>query len=161
METKTKTADLTVRASFALIEGALVAMAFPLFYFMLPDFTRSYTILMLFVILPIFAFVVSLCSNLFLQYLYCGSASVGMVSLAATWSPLTTLALAVLAYFLPFLRSPVKQLFSESPQGAGAALSSPEEATFVQDIWGYAFYLFWGGVYGQTMASGMIATCPK
>jgi hypothetical protein len=55
---------------------------------------------------------------------------------------------------MPFLRSPVTQLVPEVPQ------DGPEDAVFAREIWGYSFYLFWGGVYGQTFGSGMISVCP-
>lgn len=154
MESKTKTADTTVRASFALIQGAILAMSFPLFYFLMPDTVRSMPSLFLFVVLPILSFFMSLVINWFLQYMYCGSVSVNGITMASAVSPVATLVLNGLSYLMPFLRNPIKQLLPELPQ------ESPEEAMFVQDIWGYAFYLFWAGVYGQTIGSGMISACP-
>jgi hypothetical protein len=65
MESKTKTADLTVRASFALIQGAVLAMALPLLYFMLPAYVRMYPLLFLFAIIPAVSFVSSLMINWF------------------------------------------------------------------------------------------------
>ena len=155
MESKTKTADITVRASFALIEGALLAMLYPLFYFLFPALVKSSTVLFLFLVFPAVSFFISMLMNVFLQYLYCGSVSIGKTATASAITPLSTGIAALLAYFLPFLRGPIGQLFSESPQ------DNLEEATFIKDIWGYAFYLFWGGVYGQTIGSGMISSCPS
>jgi hypothetical protein len=155
MESKTKTADVTVRASFALIEGAILAMSFPLFYFLMPEVVRGVPALFLFVIFPLLSFLLSLFLNWFLQYMYCGAVSVNGITMAAAMSPLTTEILVALAYFMPFLKNPVLQLLPELPQ------ESPEEAIFVRDIWGYAFYLFWAGVYGQTIGSGMISACPS
>jgi hypothetical protein len=155
MESKTKTADTTVRASFAIIQGALLAMSFPLVYFLIPDTVRSMPSLFLFVVLPFLSFGISLIMNWFLQYMYCGSVSVSGITTASAVSPVTTLILNGLSYLMPFLRGPIKQLLPELPQ------ENPEEAVFVQDIWGYAFYLFWAGVYGQTIGSGMIAACPS
>ena len=155
MESKTKTADVTVRASFALIEGAILAMSFPLFYFLMPEVVRGVPALFLFVIFPLLSFLLSLFLNWFLQYMYCGAVSVNGITIAAAMSPLTTEILVALAYFMPFLKNPVLQLLPELPQ------ESPEEAIFVRDIWGYAFYLFWAGVYGQTIGSGMISACPS
>ena len=155
MESKTKTADVTVRASFALIEGAILAMSFPLFYFLMPEVVRGVPALFLFVIFPFLSFLLSLFLNWFLQYMYCGAVSVNGITMASAMSPLTTEILVALAYFMPFLKNPVVQLLPELPQ------ESPEEAMFVRDIWGYAFYLFWAGVYGQTIGSGMISACPS
>lgn len=154
MESKTKTADTTVRASFALIQGAFLAMSFPLFYFLMPDSLRAMPSLFLFIVFPFLSFLTSLLMNWFLQYMYCGSVSVNGITMAAAVSPVATLVLTGLSYMMPFLRNPIIQLLPELPQ------ENPEEAKFVQDIWGYAFYLFWAGVYGQTIGSGMIAACP-
>jgi hypothetical protein len=151
---KTKTADTTVRASFALFQGAVLAMSYPLFYFMFPAAVAAAPFLFLFVVFPILAFFNSVFINWFLQYLYCGSVSVPGIFKAAVVSPIATVILGGLAYMLPFLRSPVTQLIPELPQ------DSTEDARFAREIWGYSFYLFWAGVYGQTIGSGMIAVCP-
>jgi hypothetical protein len=116
---------------------------------------RGVPALFLFVIFPLLSFLLSLFLNWFLQYMYCGAVSVNGITMAAAMSPLTTEILVALAYFMPFLKNPVLQLLPELPQ------ESPEEAIFVRDIWGYAFYLFWAGVYGQTIGSGMISACPS
>ena len=158
MESKTKTADITVRASFALIQGALLAMSFPLFYFAMPEIVRGFPALFLFVVFPFLSFLLSLFLNWFLQYMYCGAVSVNGIITAASMSPLNTFILMGLSYIMPFLRSPVTQLLPELPQDSQ---QNPEEAAFARDIWGYAFYLFWAGVYGQTIGSSMIAACPS
>lgn len=154
MESKTNTADTTVRAAFALIQGAFLAMSFPLLYFIMPQMVRNMPSLFLFLILPLLSFLTSLLIDWFLQYMYCGSVSVSGITMAAAVSPVTTVILNGLAYLLPFIRGPIAQLLPELPQ------ENPEEALFVRDMWGYAFYLFWAGVYGQTIGSGMIAACP-
>lgn len=154
MDTKTRTPDVTVRASFALFQGALLAMALPLMYTIAPDSIRAAPALFLLVVLPFFSFVTSSFINWFLQYLYCGAADVNKIFMAGAVSPLTTLVIVGLSYILPFLRKPVTDLIPELPQG------STEDAVFARNIWGYSFYLFWGGVYGQTIGSGMIAVCP-
>ncbi len=154
MADKTKTADLSVRALFSLVQGALIAMSLPLFYAFLPDSVRNMTAMYLFLILPILSFLTSLFLNWFLQYMYCGAVSVGTLSIGASMSPLFIFLFSGLSYFLPFLRSPVTQLFTELPQ------ESPEDAKFAREIWGYCFYIFWAGLYGQTLASGMVSACP-
>lgn len=159
METKTKTADITVRASFALIQGAILAMSFPLFYFLMPDTIRAVPALFLFVVFPFLSFLTSLFLNWFLQYMYCGAVSVNGITMAASMSPLNTVILMALTYMMPFLKNPVLQLLPELPQDAIAG--NPEDAQFAREIWGYSFYLFWAGVYGQTIGSSMIAACPS
>lgn len=156
MADKTKTADLTVRASFSVVQGALIAMSLPLFYAFLPASVRDMLPLYLFVIIPIFSFLTSMFLNWFLQFMYCGAVSVGGISLAASMSPLLSFVFSGLVYFIPFLRSPVTQLITEIPQDT----PNPEEAKFARELWGYCFYLFWAGLYGQTVASGMVAACP-
>jgi hypothetical protein len=154
MENKTKTPDVTVRASFAIFQGALLAMSFPLLYTIAPDAIRNAPALFLLVVLPLLSYATSIFINWFLQYMYCGAVSVNGVLKASAMSPLSTLIVMTCAYMMPFLRKPVTQLVPELPQG------SSEDALFARDIWGWSFYLFWGGVYGQTIGSGMIAACP-
>jgi hypothetical protein len=153
MASKTNTADLTVRASFALIQGAILAMALPLLYFVLPGYVRSLPLVFLFVVIPILAFGSSMIINWFLQYLYCKSVSINGISMASTISPIFVFGLGGLSYLLPFLRSPIGQLVSDSTD------VPLEDAQFNKDLWGYSFYLFWAGVYGQTLGSGMVASC--
>ena len=155
MGSNTKTADVTVRASFAIFQGALLAMAFPLLYTIAPDTIRNGSVLFLLVVLPLFSYATSIFINWFLQYMYCGAVSVNSVLKASAMSPLSTLIVMTAAYMMPFLRKPVTQLVPEVPPGA------TEDMLFARDIWGWSFYLFWGGVYGQTIGSGMIAACPS
>ncbi len=155
METKkTNTPDTSVRASFALFQGAMLAMSYPLIYLMAPTFVRSSPYIVLFLVLPLLSFLSSLFINWFLQYLYCGAVSFSTILNAALVSPAASVGLSGLVYMLPFLRSPVTQIIPEMPQ------MSPEEAAMTKEIWGYSFYLFWAGVYGQTIGSGMLAVCP-
>lgn len=154
MATKTKTADTSVRAAFALMQGAVIAMSYPLFFFMLPGYVQAFPALFLGFVIPVLSFLSSLLMNWFLQYMYCGSIDFSGISMASAISPLFVYILGGLAYFFPFLRTPITQLFTELPQG------SPEDALFARELWGYSFYLFWAGVYGQTLGSGMIASCP-
>ena len=153
MADKPSTADLTVRASFSVAQAVFIAMSLPLLYAIVPDSVQTMLPLFLFVVLPILSYLTSMFMNWFLQYMYCRSVSVGTIAMAAGMSPLFIVLLSLLAYFLPFLRSPITQLFPELPK------ESPEDATFARDLWGYCFYLFWGGLYGQTMGSGMAAVC--
>lgn len=154
MEPKTKTADLSVRAAFSLMQGAVLAMAYPLFFFMLPAYVQAFPGLFLGVVIPILSFLSSLLINWFLQYMYCGSVDFGAISMASALSPLFVYILGGLAYFFSFLRTPITQLLTELPQDA------PQDAVFARELWGYSFYLFWAGVYAQTLGSGMIAVCP-
>lgn len=154
MADKTKTADVSVRAIFAIVQGALIAMSLPMFFAFFSDAVRNMLWLFLFIIIPIVSFLTSMFLNWFLQYMYCGAVNINTISLGASISPMLVFVLSVFSYFLSFLRTPVTQLISELPQ------DSPEEAKFARELWGYSFYIFWAGLYGQTLASGMIAACP-
>jgi Zn-dependent protease len=153
MADKTTTPDISVRAIFAIVQGALIAMSLPMMYAFFPDAVRNMLWLFLFILIPVFSFLTSMFLNWFLQYMYCGSVNVNTISLGASFSPMLVVLLSVVSYFLPFLRTPVTQLISELPQ------ESPEEAKFARELWGYVFYIFWAGLYGQTVASGMVAAC--
>lgn len=154
MADKTNTADTTVRAIFAISQGALIAMSLPLMFALFPSYVQSMLWLFLFIVIPILSFLTSMFLNWFLQYMYCGAVSLSAISLAASISPMLVTGFSLVSYFISFLRSPVTQLLTELPQ------ESPEEAKFARELWGYVFYIFWGGLYGQTVASGMISACP-
>lgn len=154
MADKTKTADISVRAIFSIVQGALIAMSLPMIFAFFPNSVQSMLWLFLFVIVPIFSFLTSMFLNWFLQYMYCGGVNVGAISLGASISPMLVIGLSLISYFVSFLRTPITQLFAELPQ------DSPEEAKFARELWGYSFYIFWAGLYGQTVASGMLAACP-
>lgn len=154
MESKPKTADLSVRAAFSLMQGALVAMAFPLFYLLAPDFVRTLPLLTLLLILPVFSFGTSCFTNWFLQYMYCGSINATGILTAGAISPGLVALFGGLVHWLTFFRRPITDLFDPLPPG------SSDDAVFSREIWGYSFYLFWAGVYSQTLASGMMAACP-
>lgn len=154
MADKTKTPDTTVRVIFSIVQGALIGMSLPMLYALFPNYVQSMLWAFLFVVIPVLSFLSSIFLNAFLQYIYCGAVSVSAISLAASMSPMFIAIFSLISYFVSFLRTPVTQLFAELPQ------DSPEDAKFARELWGYVFYIFWAGLYGQTVASGMISSCP-
>jgi hypothetical protein len=153
MESKTKSVDLTVRASFALVQGAIIAMALPMFYFLVPAYVQASPAMFLFGIIPLLSFVTSLIINWFLQFLYCSKIDLSKITIASTISPVFTVVVSGLVYLLPFLRTPVTQLFT-SP-----STDNPVETELTREIWGYSFYLLWAGIYSQTLGLGMASAC--
>jgi len=154
MGSKTKTPDLSVRAAFSLMQGALIAMAFPLLFLMAPEFVQTLPLVVLLCFLPILSFATSSFTNWFLQSTYCGAVSPAGILTAGAVAPGVVALFGALAHWLSFLRKPVTDLFEPLPPGADAS------AVFSREMYGYAFWLFWAGVYSQTIASGMVATCP-
>ena len=154
MDNKTKSADTSVRAAFALMQGVLLAMAIPLLYMMVPEFFRSYPLVVLLGLLPLLSFGTSSLINVFLQLLSCGSVGATTILTAGSLSPAAVAVAGLLVHWLPFVRKPVTDLVAELPPGA------TEDQVFARELWGYSFYIFWAGVYAQTFASGMLAKCP-
>jgi hypothetical protein len=153
MESKTKSVDLSVRASLALIQGILVAMCLPMFYFVFPAYVQTSPALFLFFIIPMIAFLTSSVINWSLQYLYCSKVQASNILLASSYSPAFVVGFSGLVYLFPFLRLPVSQLFPASPS------DTPQDTEITQEIWGYSFYLLWAGLYSQTLALGMVSAC--
>jgi hypothetical protein len=91
--------------------------------------------------------------NWFLQYMYCSKINLAGIFSGAAITPGLTVGLMGLAYWLPFLRKPVDDLLPPVPSDA------TPDVQFSHDMWGYSFYLFWAGVYSQTLAAGMVSTC--
>ena len=150
---KTKSADTTVRAAFALFQGAVLAMAYPLLFMMIPQIVVSNSLVILLLVVPVFGFLTSSFMNWFLQYMYCSKVNLGNIFAGASITPGLTLGLMGLVYWLPFLRKPVDQMFPD------VAPDAMPDIRFAHDMWGYSFYLFWAGVYSQTLAAGMVSVC--
>ena len=141
--------DTTVRFSFALVNGLVLAVALPVAYMFGPVFTETYLVFFLFAILPILSFAVSIGLNALTQYISCGTVDGAQIVLASSLNPLFVFAFNMAAYFLPFLRNFVIAVLPESA-----------DETMKKSL-SYAFYLLWGGIYGQTFCGGFAQSCPS
>lgn len=140
--------DSTVRIAFGLVHGFLLAMAFPLFFILLPEFTKSKPLLTLLLLIPLISYVWGFGLSAISQYIYCNTISVPQIAIASLVAPAVLFVFSLLVYFMPFLRGPVEQIL---PQNADAD---------IKYALGFSFYLLWGGIYGQTASSMFLQTCP-
>ena len=140
--------DSTVRISFGLVHGLLLAMLFPLFYVFIPSYVKQNPGLSLFVLLPILSYIWGFGLTTLNQYIHCRKISITQVSLASLLSPFFVVVFSALAYMLPFLRSPIESILPLSAD------------TDMRYALGFSFYLMWAGIYGQNIASGMVQSCP-
>jgi len=141
--------DTTIRIAFGLVHGLLLAMAFPMFYMIVPNFVKTYPLVVLLVILPIISFVWGFGLSAFSQYINCNNVSLPQVAIVSTFAPAFVFVFSLLTYFLPFLRAPVETIM---PVSADADMKS---------ALGFSFYLLWAGIYGQNIGSGLLQACPK
>ena len=87
-----------------------------------------------------------------IQRLNCGSNKVSYSQSAAN-AGLSTgihMVLVLLATFLPFLRTAVSGLFSP--------LAIPED---IAQTFAYAYYCFWGALFGTSLGGSLSAVCPS
>lgn len=111
--------------------------------------TMSATVrgLLLFVALPIVSWGLTAMFNVFIQLIQCGTVNAGQVLL----NGLPTIGLVSIfglaAYFISFLRSPVEAIMP---------ISMPEE---VRKGVAVAFFIFWGGLYGQAVGGSFSQSC--
>lgn len=140
--------DSTVRISFGLVHGLLLAMLFPLFYVFIPAYVKQNPGLTLFVLLPLISYLWGFGLNSLSQYINCRKISLSQISLVSLLSPLFVVVFSGLAYGLPFLRSPVESILP---------ISADDDMRYAL---GFSFYLMWAGIYGQNIASGMVQSCP-
>ena len=141
--------DTTVRLSFALVNGLILAIVLPVSYMFYPIFTDQYLPLYLFVLIPALSYVVSFGLNALTQYISCGTVSPAQVAAAATLNPLYVFGFALITYMLPFFQSMVSAVL---PQGADETMKKSLSLSF---------YLLWGGLYGQVFSGGFAQACPS
>jgi hypothetical protein len=141
--------DSTVRISFGLVHGFLLAMIFPLMYIFIPDYVKAMPMMSLLLAVPFLSYVSGLGLNSLSQYIYCNKVSFPQVALVSTFAPAFVVLFTFLVWLLPFLRSPVESILP---------LTADADMKYAM---GFAFYLLWAGIYGQNIASGMLQSCPK
>jgi hypothetical protein len=141
--------DTTVRLSFALVNGLILAIVLPVSYMFYPMFTDTYLPLFLFLLIPVLSYVVSFGLNALTQYISCGTVDASQVALSATLNPLYVLGFSFIAWLLPFFRSFVSAVL---PEGADETMKKSLS---------YSFYLLWGGLYGQVFSGGFAQACPS
>lgn len=138
----------TLQVAFAFVTGVFVVAMVVVFYRIFPIPSSLQANVFLFAVLPALTYAQSLIINSIVQFISCNTVSIGQVALAALSPPAGVLTLGSLATLFPFLRSPI-----------ASAVSWTDET--MQKAVGLAFYLFWGAVYGQTIAAGMVTGCPS
>lgn len=141
--------DSTLRVAFGLVHGFLLAMIFPLLYIFVPTLVKSMPLLTLLLAIPALSYVSGFGLNALSQYIYCNKVTVSQVALVSTFAPAFVIGFSLLAWFLPFLRSPVESILPLTADGD------------MKYAMGFAFYLLWAGIYGQNIAAGMLQACPK
>jgi hypothetical protein len=141
--------DTTVRLSFALVNGLILAIILPVSYMFYPIFTDQYLPLFLFLIIPVISYVVSFGLNALTQYISCGTVSAGQVATAASLNPMYVLGFGFLAWIFPVFQSVVSAVL---PEGADETMKKSLS---------YSFYLLWGGLYGQVFSGGFAQACPS
>ena len=141
--------DSTLRISFGIVHGLLLATVLPLFYVMLPTFSKANPIIILLCVAPVISYIWGLGLNSLTQYITCGKVSGQQIALASLFGPAFVILFSLLVYFAAFLRSPVESVLP---------LSTDIDMKYAI---GFSFYLLWAGMYGQTVASGMVQSCPK
>lgn len=145
MANQTSSVDTTVRISFSILQGALMGIMYPLLMWLVPTLYYTNPLLMFLVIIPI-AYITSLGINSLVQYLQCQKVNMGQVAAVSAITPGFVGVFGVLAYYLPIIRGPIESLVPLGTQES-------------KDLWGYLFYLFWAGMYGQAVASGLLSSC--
>jgi len=141
--------DTTLRISFGIVHGLLLAMVLPLSYVVVPLFARLHPLLILCALVPLISYMWGLGLNALTQYITCKAVSGQQIALASLFGPLFALLFVGVAYFAPFLRAPVESVLP---------LSADADMKYAI---GFAFYLLWAGMYAQTVSSGMVQSCPS
>ena len=102
--------DTTLRISFGIVHGLLLAMAFPLAYVIVPAFTRANPIVILCGLIPLISYLWGLGLNALSQYITCNTVSGQQIALASLFGPAFVVLFSVIVYFAGFLRAPVESV---------------------------------------------------
>ena len=149
--------DTIVRVTFSFVHGLAVAMVLPIYFMMYPEFSKTYLYVILFAIVPAFSYVFSLALNSLTQYISCGTVVFGQIALASIFNPIFVLVFAFISWMFPVLRTFVSAILPEQPLD----VMKQEGDTTMKMILSYAFYILWGGIYGQTYSAGFAQSCPS
>jgi hypothetical protein len=114
---------------------------------------------------PITAFLLSSGIAMGGQQLACGSINVASAFLGSVWTPIAVWAALIISAF-SIMRAPVVSLFSvgdidcRKPKSTGSTcLSDIEIKSPVYKGIARGYYVFWGVMFGQTVSSGFSQVC--
>lgn len=99
-------------------------------------------------LLPTLGYTISFGMNALLQYSSCTSVKVGQIALASLPVGIAVIT-GLLLTLLPFIRSPITSILTGSTR------------TLYGGAYAIAFYMFWAGMFGEAIASGMAQSCGK
>lgn len=104
--------------------------------------------LLKFLLLPTLGYGLALALNSLLQYTTCTTVKIEQIAIASV-PILLAIGAGLLLTIFPFIRSPIESVFSGSTRlvyGGAFAIG---------------FYMFWAGMFGEAIASGMAQSCGK
>jgi hypothetical protein len=158
----------SVRFIISLVCGLVAALsAIPIAYMMTftSRFTYAFIMLVLFVIITVIA---SFTSNIIYQAVNCGSVDVKKAAIGSAITPAWTAGIVFIGAVLPVLLGAIPPRFRASPRDGLAGYFNflrviPESVisnTSMDNQFPAAemFWAFWGALYGQMAAFGMV-TC--
>lgn len=99
-------------------------------------------------ILPTVGYLITIGFNAFIQSTRCKSINITQIAMGSLSVPIAIFGFLLLA-LIPFVRSPVEEAV---PYG----LRSKYAVLFA-----IAFYMFWAGMFGESIASGFAMSCPS
>jgi hypothetical protein len=99
-------------------------------------------------LLPTLGYMTAFGMNTLLQYTTCTSVKVEQIALASAPVGIAILG-GLLITLLPFIRSPITSILTGSTR------------SIYGGAYAVAFYMFWAGMFGEAIASGMAQSCGK
>jgi hypothetical protein len=145
----TQARNKAIQVSFSLILGILLFSASLIFFYMFPTASSTLIQVFLFALLPSLTYLFTLGINSLVQFLSCNTVNIKQVALSS-FVPVGFLFLfGGLAYFLPTFLSPIQSAITWMGD------------SITQYAIAIGFYLFWAGAYGESIAVGMVTSCPK
>jgi hypothetical protein len=136
--------DVTTRASIAALHGLFLVVFLYFVVYTIPIFQQSFYGYLL---LPGASFIIGFILNTVLQQYVCGKLNIVQISLNSLFAPALVAVFSFLLYFIPFLLTPLNDVLPNSLD------------LVIKSVLSKGFYMFWAGLYGQTIASGFVQAC--
>lgn len=143
---KSNTLNNTLRFVFSLAHAILLVFCMILL-FVIQGESQMPSLTLLLMVLPAVSFGIGLAMNTLIQYLACSKLNGVQIAFNSLFGPGFLVAILGLLWLMPFLTNPVLSVLPET--------LTPLYKRAISE----GFYVFWGGLYAQVIASGFLQVC--
>ena len=100
------------------------------------------------IVLPTLGYLITIGLNTFIQSISCGSINIKQIAMGSLTVPIAIIFFLVLS-LASWIRSPIESAIPFNLRAEYAGIIA------------IGFYMFWAGMFGESIASGFAQSCPK